>query len=136
MSFRKVKYVLFLRISSFIHEHLRDPELGPTAVATAHRISLRYLHLIFQQQGTTVSAFIKQQRLDHCRRELSDPGLHHLTIHAIGTRWGFTTPGDFSRAFRASMGMPPSEYRSITHQTAARIHLRAAEDLNSDCRSM
>jgi AraC-like DNA-binding protein len=99
--------ILFHRITSFIQEYLADPGLGPASIASAHQISLRYLHRIFQQQNTTVSALIRQMRLDRCRRDLADPGRRDQTIRAIGARWGFTSPADFSRAFRAGVGMPP-----------------------------
>lgn len=108
---RSPRQVLFLRMTAFVDRHLHDPELTPAAVAAAHRISLRYVHRIFQEHGTSVSAHIRQRRLDRCRRDLADPGLRHLTVHAIATRWGFTRPSDFSRAFRAATGMPPGRYR-------------------------
>ncbi|MBT2384375.1 helix-turn-helix domain-containing protein [Streptomyces sp. ISL-11] len=104
--------VLFLRISAFVVEHLRDPALGPEAIASAHRISLRYLHRVFQQNGTTPRAFIRQQRLDRCRKDLADPALERLTIHTIAARWGYPQPDGFSRAFRTATGMSPSEYRA------------------------
>ncbi|MFF4947929.1 AraC-like ligand-binding domain-containing protein [Streptomyces chattanoogensis] len=105
--------VLFLRVTSFIDRHLHAPDLGPATVASAHRISLRYLHRIFQQHGTSVRTYIRQQRLDRCRRDLADPHLRHLTVHAIAARWGFSRPADFSRAFRTAVGMPPSDYRAL-----------------------
>lgn len=56
-------------------------------------------------------AFIRQQRLDRCRRDLANAALSHLTIHAVATRWGYPQPDRFSRAFRTAVGMSPSEYR-------------------------
>ncbi|MEV4433054.1 helix-turn-helix domain-containing protein [Streptomyces sp. NPDC049585] len=106
------QHALFLRIGAFVIEHLRDPDLGPEAIACAHGISLRYLHRLFQQNGTTPRAFIRQQRLDRCRRDLADPALDHLTIHTIAARWGYPQPDGFSRAFRTATGMSPSEYRA------------------------
>ncbi|MFI9202560.1 helix-turn-helix domain-containing protein [Streptomyces sp. NPDC053048] len=106
------RQVLFLRISAFITDHLRDPALGPEVIAAAHRISLRYLHRVFQQNGTTPRAFIRRQRLERCRKDLADPALGHLTIHTIAARWGYHQPAAFSRAFRTAMGMSPSEYRA------------------------
>ncbi|MGW1626025.1 helix-turn-helix transcriptional regulator [Streptomyces sp. NPDC002172] len=76
-----------------------------------HQISLRYLHRVCQQQATTPMAFIRQQRLDRCRRDLANAALSHLTIHAVATRWGYPQPDRFSRAFRTAVGMSPSEYR-------------------------
>ncbi|AJT69086.3 helix-turn-helix domain-containing protein [Streptomyces chattanoogensis] len=111
--------VLFLRITSFIDRHLDAPGLGPATVASAHRISLRYLHRIFQQHGTSVRTYIRHQRLERCRRDLADPHLRHLTVHAIAARWGFSRPADFSRAFRTAVGMPPSDYRALAQPAPA-----------------
>ncbi|MGW7086584.1 AraC-like ligand-binding domain-containing protein [Streptomyces sp. NPDC054871] len=104
--------VLFLRITSHIDQQLHAPDLEPTTIAAAHGISLRYLHRIFQQNGVSVSAYIKRRRLERCRRDLADPGLSHLTVHAIATRWGFPRPADFTRAFRSAVGVPPTHYRA------------------------
>ncbi|MYV97758.1 helix-turn-helix domain-containing protein [Streptomyces sp. SID3343] len=106
--------VLFLRITSFIDQHLHLRELGPSTVAAAHQISLRYLHRIFQQHGASVGAYIRHRRLDRCRHDLAEPSLRHLTIHAIANRWGFAQPSDFTRAFRSATGMTPSQYRAAT----------------------
>lgn len=109
--------LLFLRITAFIDQHLPAPDLGPATIAAAHQISLRYLHRIFQQHGTSVSTYIKRQRLDRCRRDLADPQLHHQTIETIAARWGFPRLTDFSRAFRTAVGMPPSQYRTTILST-------------------
>ncbi|MFE7587389.1 helix-turn-helix domain-containing protein [Streptomyces gardneri] len=105
------QHVLFLRIESFIRAHLGSEELTPAAVATAHQMSLRALHRLFGHHNTTVAQFIRRQRLEHCRRDLAARHLSHLTVHAIGTRWGFPRPAVFSRVFRTAYGMPPGEYR-------------------------
>ncbi|WP_031516637.1 helix-turn-helix domain-containing protein [Streptomyces sp. NRRL F-5123] len=104
-------HALTAGIHAFIEHNLGDRQLSPTAVAAAHHISLRYLHLLFQRQGTSVAAWIKQRRLDRCRRDLGDPSLAHVPIAAIASRWGLTLPAEFSRAFRAAYGMTPSDYR-------------------------
>ncbi|MEU9118920.1 helix-turn-helix domain-containing protein [Streptomyces sp. NPDC048506] len=126
------QHVLFLRISAFIIEHLRDPHLGPETIASAHRISLRYLHRIFQQNGTTPRAFIRQQRLDRCRKDLADPALRHLTIHTIAARWGYPQPDGFSRTFRTATGMSPTEYRTAMHTSSARTPAAGQEDDTPD----
>nr|WP_243274742.1 helix-turn-helix domain-containing protein [Streptomyces albus] len=61
----------------------------------------------------TVAAWIRRQRLEHCRRDLADPRLRDRPIHAIAARWGFPRPGDFTRAFRAAYGIPPRDYRRM-----------------------
>lgn len=102
---------LLLRIQSYVHRHLDDPRLTPDALAAAHHISTRYLHRLFQREGHTVAAWVRQRRLDRCRRDLGDPRLGARPIHSIAARWGFAHPADFSRAFRAAYGIPPREFR-------------------------
>ncbi|WP_425547813.1 hypothetical protein [Actinocorallia longicatena] len=42
---------------------------------------------------------------------MADPALADRPVAAIGARWGFTSPADFSRAFRAAHAMTPAECR-------------------------
>ncbi len=108
-------HALYLRVITFIDQNLHVPELGPTTIASAHGISVRYLHRIFQANHETgVAAYLRARRLDRCRRDLADPGLDQLTIASIAARWGFTRPADFSRLFRRETGVSPSWYRATS----------------------
>lgn len=106
-------------VQAFIRRNLHDPELSPSAIASAHHISVSYLHRVFseQSQGETVAAWIRAQRLEKAHRDLANPALHALPIHAVGARWGICRASDFSRAFRAAYGLSPSEHR---HQALSR----------------
>ncbi|NUS42312.1 MAG: helix-turn-helix domain-containing protein [Mycobacteriaceae bacterium] len=99
------------RIKLYIKEHLGDPGLGPAGIAAAHRISVRYLHRIFQDEDMTVASYIRAQRLEQCRRELADPRYDTRPAHAIGARWGLTDAPHFTRAFRAAYHLTPAQYR-------------------------
>ena len=83
---------------AFIDERLGDPKLSPGMVAAACHISLRYLHRLFQEPGATVAGWIRQRRLEGCRRDLTDPALVSRTVAAIAGRWGFGSPAHFSHA--------------------------------------
>ncbi|GKQ40567.1 helix-turn-helix domain-containing protein [Streptomyces sp. A012304] len=107
--------VLLQRIHDFIDSRLGDPGLCPTAIASAHQISTRYLHRLFQGQGMTVVGRIRQLRLERCHRDLGNPQLGSRPIHVIAARWGFTDAAHFSRTFRAAYGMPPRDYRCLVH---------------------
>ncbi|MEV4040794.1 helix-turn-helix domain-containing protein [Streptomyces umbrinus] len=109
---------LMAQIRAFIRDHLGDPALTPDAVAAAHHISLRYLHKLFQQEGDTVAGWIRERRLEQCRRDLADPRLAARPIHAIAARWAFTSPPHFSQAFRNAYGLSPRQYR----QQGATVH--------------
>jgi AraC-like DNA-binding protein len=107
------RQALQTRISDFIQRRLGDPGLGPGMIAEAHAISTRYLHRLFQERGETVAGWIRQRRLDRCRRDLADPLQHHRPVHAIARTWGFSSNAHFSRLFRAAYGMTPGEFRAL-----------------------
>jgi AraC-like DNA-binding protein len=116
------RHALLTTVQAFIQQHLGDTGLSPAAVAAAHHVSLRTLHQLFHDEGLTVAGWIRQRRLEQCRRDLADPALAARPVAAIAARWGFTSAADFSRTFRASHGMPPAEYRRSARvvNTAAR----------------
>ncbi|QES11423.1 AraC family transcriptional regulator [Streptomyces venezuelae] len=100
------------RIHAHIEEHLRDPDLSPESIARAHHISVRYLQKLFQSDGTTVSQWVRQRRLESCRFELGR-STRRITMAAMAHRWGFSSPSHFSRTFRGAYGMSPSEWQAL-----------------------
>ena len=107
---------LLVQITAFIEQHLCDTGLSPDLIAAAHHISTRQLHKLFHAEGTTVSAWVRHRRLEHCRHDLRDPLQRSTLVSAIGARWGYPDAAHFSRLFKARFGMTPREYR----MTAAR----------------
>ncbi|SEC04586.1 helix-turn-helix domain-containing protein [Microbacterium hydrocarbonoxydans] len=103
---------LVQRIRSYIDRNLASTDLGPASIASAHFISTRHLHGLFQEQGVTVSTWIRTRRLEQCRRDLLDPMLADRPVAAVAARWGFVDAAHFSRAFKSAFGISPSEYRS------------------------
>ncbi|WP_330301934.1 MULTISPECIES: helix-turn-helix domain-containing protein [unclassified Streptomyces] len=100
------------RIRAFIDEHLMDPDLSPQSVADAHHISVRYLHKLFENEGTTVSQWVRQRRLEFCRHDLGRLSHRKLTVAAVARRWGFRSASHFSRVFRDAYGMSPREWQA------------------------
>lgn len=100
------------RIDAFIDDHLGDPDLSPGMIAAAHFISVRHLHGMFQHRAATVSGEIKARRLARCHRDLLDPACAREAVAAIFTRWGFTDPASFGRAFKSAYGVSPGRLRA------------------------
>ncbi|MEU3461944.1 helix-turn-helix domain-containing protein [Streptomyces sp. NPDC006733] len=107
------------RVKEHVLRNLDDPNLTPPAIAAAHRMSVRYLHKLFQLEGATVGGWIRTQRLERCRRDLLRPMAREMGVAAVAQRWGFVNPSHFSRAFRAAYGTTPREWqvhgRSAAH---------------------
>ncbi|MEU1973439.1 helix-turn-helix domain-containing protein [Microbacterium sp. NPDC019599] len=103
---------LLRRVLDYIDEHLHDSELSPGEIAAAHFISVRHLHAVFNEQGTTVSTVIRTRRLERCYDALVDPQQAHRSITTIALANGFVDSAHFSRTFRAHFGVPPSSVRA------------------------
>jgi AraC-like DNA-binding protein len=101
----------FVRVCDYIVKNLSDPTLSPDVIAHANFISTRQVHKIFHAERMTVSQFIRDRRLEECRRQLGDPADAHLTVGQIAAQWGIYDGAHFSRIFRNAYGMSPREYR-------------------------
>lgn len=99
------------RIRAYVQDHLRDPELSVHSVAQALQLSPDHLSRLFRSEPMSLSRWIWKQRLDACRRDLSDPRRRGQGISDIAFMWGFNTAAHFSRSFREEYGVAPREWR-------------------------
>jgi AraC-like DNA-binding protein len=97
---------MYVRAQGFIREHLRDPDLSIDQISAALGCTKRYLHMLFSDRGMTVSDYIWNARLQHCRHELETHG--GKTITDVAFSWGFSSSSHFSRVFRRYFGVVPS----------------------------
>jgi AraC-like DNA-binding protein len=95
------------RVRSYIDEHLSEPDLAPSKIAAANRISVRYLHWLFESIGTTVTQFVIRERLERCRRDLGNPMMRNRKIADVAFSWGFSDVTHFNRRFKTEFGMSP-----------------------------
>lgn len=107
----KARRELFADIRNYIENTLDDPDLGPGSVAARFGISSRYLHLLFEDAGVSVSNWILHRRLEQCRRELVRIKPFRSSITKIAFRWGFNDSAHFSRSFKKFYGLSPSDYQ-------------------------
>lgn len=100
-----------IRIVNYIEAHLNNPDLTPTRIAEACKMTARYLHHLFSDQDETVARYILRRRLEACSRALESSSQRGRTVTAIAFDYGFNSPTHFGRVFRAKYHMTPREYR-------------------------
>jgi AraC-like DNA-binding protein len=98
-------------IKSDILTALGDSELSTEAIAIRHGISPRYVRKLFEQDGSSFSAFVLGERLTKAHRMLVDQSFGHLNIAQIAHESGFGDVSYFNRAFRRHFGARPSDFR-------------------------
>lgn len=101
--------LLHSRMRQYALAHLRDPDLGPEAIARAHYVSTRYVHKRFAPSGG-VSAWIRDQRLEAAARELRETD---HSVSQVAFAWGYGNAASFARAFRRAHGRSPRESRLV-----------------------
>lgn len=105
-----ISSALLRQAMDYVEQHLAEPALDTRALARAYGISERHLHRVFERAQTTPAAWIRQQRLEHCRSDLRR--LPHTSITGIAYRWGFRDPSTFSKIFRKAFGVTPRQDRA------------------------
>jgi AraC-like DNA-binding protein len=95
----------------FVAEHLTDPSLGTEQVARAVGVTSRHLNRAFAAEGTTVSQYVHDRRLDGARADLVDPAMAEYRVADIASRWAFASQAHFTHAFRARFGCTPTQVR-------------------------
>ncbi|WP_371643280.1 helix-turn-helix domain-containing protein [Streptomyces mirabilis] len=112
--------VLLLRVQNFIRWHLSDPDLTPQVVARAHGISVRYLHRLFEGEGTTVCQWIRDLRLQECCVDLATAAAGTADLGRVARRWGFNGSAHLGRVFRSSLGLSPTDWLRREHARRGR----------------
>ncbi len=108
---RSVRAVRLAEIKADIVANLHDGALNAATVATRHRMSVRYLHKLFENEGITYSEFVLGQRLARAYRILRNPLQPRRAIGTIAFEVGFNDLSYFNRAFRRRYNATPSNVR-------------------------
>jgi AraC-like DNA-binding protein len=102
---------LLYRLKNYILTHLRDPELSISRAAAATGISPRYASDLMADEQSSFRSYVQMQRLERCKRDLSDPAYAARHVGDIAFAWGFNDLAHFSRTFKQRFGASPREWR-------------------------
>jgi AraC-like DNA-binding protein len=100
-------------IMTDISANLSDGDLSVVEIARRHRVTPRYVHKLFENEGLTFSSFVLGQRLSRAHRILSDPRLADRNISSVAFDVGFGDLSYFNRAFRRRYAATPTEIRQL-----------------------
>lgn len=101
------KNYLLTRLLDYIDRNLSDPDLSPHHVAQQFGISIRYVHKLFGQFGSTFGAHVTTERLNRIRWDLQVSSGRRPSISSLAYRWGFNDLSTFHRAFKRQFGCTP-----------------------------
>ena len=103
------------RLAAILHEiELRsgDPGLSAATIATLLGVTPRYVHLLLEETGKSLTHHVLERRLDKAAALLRDARSLHRKIADIAAEAGFTDLSYFNRAFRRHYGATPSDLRA------------------------
>jgi AraC-like DNA-binding protein len=108
---RTVGAVRLAAIKADIVANLDNGKLNATMVAIRNRVTVRYLHKLFESEGITYSEFVLGRRLAQAYRLLTNPLHSRRAISTIAFEIGFNDLSYFNRTFRRCYNATPSEIR-------------------------
>lgn len=102
--------VFLARLAEAAEVHLRDPEFGPSELASALGYSRSALYRKLAEIGEdTPAAILTRMRLDRAAQLLED---NAGSVSRIALQCGFRSASYFSRVFKEAKGVPPSRFPS------------------------
>lgn len=102
---------VYLRVAEELSRLAPSPDINASLVAARCGISLRYLHALFADHGTTFRSELRRIRIIRACHMLSDVRFHDISVAEIGRRNGFGEAASFSKVFREVYGQPPASFR-------------------------
>lgn len=94
-------------VQQWIEAHLSDADLSLDRVANANGMSLRYLHVLFQQAEMSASEWIWNRRLQLCYDAIAKGDGRSIT--SVAFDHGFNSSAHFSTQFRRKYGISPRD---------------------------
>lgn len=98
------------QIKFFMQEHLSESDLTMAQIASAHKMSIRSLQRLFQDENYSVSEYLMHIRLKHAFNLLLKASRDH-SILDIAFASGFKNASHFSRSFKQEFGQSPKDVR-------------------------
>ena len=97
-----------------IGRHIAEPQLSPNFVANLLGISVRHLHVLFEETSQSLAQTVTTLRIERSCRLLREAPV--MTIAEIALASGFDSIATYYRVFRAYHGITPGDLRDASDQ--------------------
>jgi AraC-like DNA-binding protein len=101
-----------LRAVRLARQGFRDPGFCAETIATAQGLSVRYVHVLLQESGASLSERVLELRLAAALKLLTSP--RPVRIGDVALEVGFSDLSYFNRCFRRRYGVTPTGARGRT----------------------
>jgi AraC-like DNA-binding protein len=95
-----------------VDECLADGDFCPADLARQFNVSERYVRLVFQSAGESMSSFLLRRRLERAAQLLCNEFYVRRTITNFALECGFNSTSHFGQSFRQRFGLTPSQFRA------------------------
>jgi AraC-like DNA-binding protein len=106
---RSIRAGNLARAKRVIRTRLADHDLSLSDIARECGLSLRYLHDLFRDDGRTAREYLQGERLKAARSMLERSTAGVSTVTDVCLACGFSTPSQFSTAFKRTFGLSPRD---------------------------
>jgi AraC family transcriptional regulator, positive regulator of tynA and feaB len=100
------------RIRRYARGSLRNPRLTAQDIAAGVNLSARYVFELFSDEEMSLMKWVWSERLQRCKRDLSDAVLRGKSVGEIAYNWGFSDMAHFSRSFKRKFRSSPRQFRT------------------------
>ena len=108
------------RLLNFVDENLGNSDVGVDEMASATATSRSSLNRKMKQLlGVTPADFLKEARMKRAQQLLAST---MRGVNEIAYGCGFSDPKYFSKCFKSTVGMSPSEYRTMAQAAVNAVH--------------
>lgn len=117
-------------IEHYVARHLLYGDASPAAIARQFGISVRKLHLLFEDAPATFGQTVMRIRCQQCAADLL-ANYGRLTLTDLAAKWGFSDLTHLNRVFRQYYGCRASEYPGLLADDTSVVSLSRRTTMGS-----
>jgi AraC family transcriptional regulator, positive regulator of tynA and feaB len=112
-SLTEYRSLALMRVKTTVERSLGQFGVTPATIADELKLSRRYINQLLEAEGTSLSRYIWERRLERCASQLRTASLRRRSVSQIAIENGFNDLSHFSKAFRNRFGASPRAYREM-----------------------